>query len=213
MSTNLLYVTDPMCSWCWGFSPVIDALRDHYSEGLPVYLLMGGLRPRINEPMNDSMKTELKEHWEHVQKKTGQSFNYTFFERDGFIYDTEPASRAVVTVRRLETDLVFDFLKRVQEAFFAMNCDITDPGMLADIAVEAGLRRITFTSEFVKEEVVLETKRSFEITRRLGITGLPTLLAGSEEGGIETITSAYRPWIQVKERIDSYESRIENIKV
>lgn len=207
MSTNLLYVADPMCSWCWGFSPVIDTLMDHYSVGISVHLLLGGLRPGTNEPMDIKMKTELKKHWEYVQKITGQPFDYTFFERDEFIYDTEPASRAALAVRRLEADLVFDFLKRIQEAFFAMNCDITDPGMLADIAVEAGLRRISFNSEFVKKETVLETKRSFEITRRLSITGFPTLLAGSEEGGIESITSVYRPWEEVKERIDNYEKR------
>ena len=198
-----------MCSWCWGFSPVMETLQDHYKDGLPVHLLMGGLRTGTNEPMNSEAKAELKKHWEHVQKTTSQPFDYNFFERDEFIYNTEPASRAVVAVRRLEANLVFDFLKRVHEAFFGMNCDITDPGMLADIAVEAGLRRTSFTSEFGKEEVVLETQKSFEITRRLGITGLPTLLAGSEAGGIETITSTYRPWIQVKERIEDYILRIE----
>ena len=26
MSARLLYVMDPMCSWCWGFAPVAQAL-------------------------------------------------------------------------------------------------------------------------------------------------------------------------------------------
>ena len=26
MSARLLYVMDPMCSWCWGFAPVAEAL-------------------------------------------------------------------------------------------------------------------------------------------------------------------------------------------
>jgi len=208
MSTNLLYIADPMCSWCWGFSPVIDAVRDHYGERLPVHLLMGGLRPGTSEPMDGSAKAELKGHWEHVQKATGQPFDYTFFEREGFVYDTEPASRAVVAVRRLEPELALDFLKRVQEAFYAMNCDVTDPGMLADIAVETGLKRRIFASEFVAEEAINETRKSFEITRRLGITGFPTLLIGSDEGGIEIITTGYRPWEQVKERIGNYERTV-----
>ena len=25
MSARLLYVMDPMCSWCWGFAPVAKA--------------------------------------------------------------------------------------------------------------------------------------------------------------------------------------------
>ena len=26
MPARLLYVMDPMCSWCWGFAPVAEAL-------------------------------------------------------------------------------------------------------------------------------------------------------------------------------------------
>jgi putative protein-disulfide isomerase len=185
----------------------MDALMDHYGESLPVHLLMGGLRPGATEPMSSDMEAEIRAHWEHVQKATGQTFDYTFFEREGFVYNTEPASRAVVAVRRLEPDMTFHFLKRVQKAFYALNCDITDPGMLADIAVETGLNRKTFNSEFLADETVMETNRSFEITRRLGITGFPTLMAGSKEGGIETITSVYRPWEEVKMRIEDYARR------
>ena len=41
---HLLYVADPMCSWCYGFSPVIGAVAGHFGDRLPVRLLMGGLR-------------------------------------------------------------------------------------------------------------------------------------------------------------------------
>ncbi len=29
---HLVYVADPMCSWCWGFSPVIDAIRERFGS-------------------------------------------------------------------------------------------------------------------------------------------------------------------------------------
>ena len=28
MASRLLYVMDPMCSWCWGFAPVVAALAE-----------------------------------------------------------------------------------------------------------------------------------------------------------------------------------------
>jgi len=152
--------------------------------------------------MDDVMKTEIKGHWEHVHQATGQPFELAFFDREGFVYDTEPASRAVVAVRRLDPDLVFDFLKRVQEAFYAMNLNVTDPDVLADIAVESGVDRETFTIAFKAEETVMETWSDFETSRRMGVTGFPTLLAGSNEGGYEVITAGYRPWEAVKERIE-----------
>jgi len=209
MVPYLLYIADPMCSWCWGFSPVIDALRDHFSCELSMRLLMGGLRPGTTEPMSKPMKADISGHWKHVQKVSGQPFDLSFFDRTGFVYDTEPACRAMVTVRRLEPDLVFDFLRKVQEAFYAQNRDVTDPRVLADIAEGSGVDREQFTVEFQTEETIRETWKDFETSRRLGVTGFPTLLIGSEEGGYEVITAGYRPWEAVKERIESCGLRIE----
>ena len=33
---EIIYVGDPMCSWCWGFSPVLKRIEAEY--GLPVRL-------------------------------------------------------------------------------------------------------------------------------------------------------------------------------
>jgi putative protein-disulfide isomerase len=45
MSARLIYVMDPMCSWCWGFAPVADALvQQARAAGVPLHLVMGGLR-------------------------------------------------------------------------------------------------------------------------------------------------------------------------
>ncbi|MEK9724235.1 MAG: hypothetical protein VW405_12255, partial [Rhodospirillaceae bacterium] len=108
---HLLYFADPMCSWCWGFSPSVDAIRTELSDSLPIRPVMGGLRPGNTEPMNEVAKLEVRRHWEHVLEASGQPFDFDFFDRDGFVYDTEPACRAVVTVRRLAAAKALDMLK------------------------------------------------------------------------------------------------------
>ena len=36
MSARLLYVMDPMCSWCWGFAPVLESLAEQAAAaGVP----------------------------------------------------------------------------------------------------------------------------------------------------------------------------------
>ena len=207
MEYELIYVADPMCSWCWGFSPVIESVKEHFESQLSTRLLLGGLRPGTKEPMGESMKAEIEEHWKHVHQATGQPFDYAFFDREGFIYDTEPAARAVVAVRHLEPDSMFDFLKRVQEAFYAMNRDVTDSDVLARIAVESGLNQEAFIAEFSTDETVEETWRDFETSRRMGVTGFPTLLAGKDEGSYEIITAGYRPWEAVRELIEEWEKK------
>jgi putative protein-disulfide isomerase len=52
MSAPLLwYFADPMCSWCWGFSPVIETLRDAYRDRMKIALVLGGLRPGETAPL------------------------------------------------------------------------------------------------------------------------------------------------------------------
>ena len=41
---HFLYIADPMCSWCYGFAPVIEALAARFAGRLPVRVMMGGLR-------------------------------------------------------------------------------------------------------------------------------------------------------------------------
>ena len=48
---HLLYFADPMCSWCYGFSPVISALADEFQDRLSLRVVMGGLRAGNTQAM------------------------------------------------------------------------------------------------------------------------------------------------------------------
>ena len=39
---RLVYFADPMCSWCYGFSPVITAIAERFEDRMPLQLVMGG---------------------------------------------------------------------------------------------------------------------------------------------------------------------------
>src|SRR5881392_585632 len=50
---NLIYIADPMCSWCYGFGKSMDALLAQPGEFAPLQLalVMGGLRPYTTETL------------------------------------------------------------------------------------------------------------------------------------------------------------------
>ena len=87
---QLIYFADPMCSWCYGFSPVISALADQFETRLPVHLIMGGLHAGNTEPMRPKDKDYIRETWTQVGDTTGQPFDMSFLVRESFTYDTEP---------------------------------------------------------------------------------------------------------------------------
>ena len=98
MDKELVYFADPMCSWCYGFAPVVAAVEQQFRGRLPLRLVMGGLRAGQTRPMRDADKEYIRDAWTRVNAASGQPFDFAFFEREGFVYDTEPACRAVVTM-------------------------------------------------------------------------------------------------------------------
>ncbi|MDR3507542.1 MAG: DsbA family protein [Caulobacteraceae bacterium] len=192
-SPHLIYFADPMCSWCWGFSPVIEAVQAIFGPDLPIRLVMGGLRPGTDTPMTEAAKRDVRTHWEHVHEATGQAFDYGFFDRPSFLYDTDPAAQAVVLMRERQPDQALMFLGRIQRAFYAQNLDVTDFEVLADLAAQAGLDRATVLGELGGEALKQATWSDYAISQRAGVTGFPTLIAGpNPDGTYALVNRGYR---------------------
>ena len=117
-NNSLIYIGDTMCSWCHGFANELTAIKDKHPE-LEFRLVMGGLRPYNTEKAID-MADFLREHWVEINQRTGQPFSFDILEDPDFIYDTEPASRAVVVARMMNPGIEFEFLKRSKPVFTAI---------------------------------------------------------------------------------------------
>ena len=89
---EIIYIGDPMCSWCWGISNHLQELKEHFAEH-KFSIVLGGLRPGGGDPWDDNFKGFLKHHWEEVTARSGQPFGYKLFDRASFNYDTEPPCR------------------------------------------------------------------------------------------------------------------------
>jgi putative protein-disulfide isomerase len=74
-----------MCSWCWGFAPVITAITQRFGDTLPVRLILGGLRPGTTKTMDEAAKSSIREHWNHVHAASGRPFDLLFLERGSAI--------------------------------------------------------------------------------------------------------------------------------
>jgi putative protein-disulfide isomerase len=180
---HLIYFSDPMCSWCYGFTTVIAEIRKTFGMALPIRVVMGGLFPGTDQPLTDERRKSILDHWKHVREAAGVPFDERVLA-EGFVYDTDPAARAVVVVRREGEELALTYLGRAQRAFYAERRDVTNPEVLADLAEELGVDRLSFLEQWVSEAAQQETWRDYAISQRAGVTGFPTLVAGPNEQGV-----------------------------
>ncbi len=204
MTKKLIYVGDPMCSWCWGFAPVKRRIEELCRDRAEVSLVVGGLRPFTTEPQDDARKTFLREHWRDVGDRTGQPFAFHLLDRDDFVYDTEPASRAAVVVRRLDGQAAaLGFFSELQRAFYADNADITETATLIALAGDFGVDADAFAARFETEEMRQATIDDFELARSLGVTGFPTVVVEDEEGHAY-LTVGYQPYERLGAVLDGW---------
>lgn len=207
---HLVYFADPMCSWCWGFAPVIKAIRAEFAGRLPIRLVLGGLRPGTTKPMDDAAKASMRSHWNHVHTASGQMFDHKFFDRPGFIYDTEPACRAVVLARRDSMDLALDMLDAVHHAFYAENQDVTNTAGLAKIYASIDGDEAMFRSRFSDLELIAETQQDFYISQQTGVTGFPTLIAGTgADAAFSLVTQGYQGLQKILPALTTWLQRTE----
>ena len=116
---RLIYVGDPMCSWCWGITNHLDRLIEEFDGQLSFELILGGLRPGGGDQWTHEFREMLRSHWEHVHEASGQPFDHAFFERKEFNYDTEPSSRAVRVIRDIVPEKEWPFYKSLQRMFYS----------------------------------------------------------------------------------------------
>ncbi len=207
MHARLLYVMDPMCSWCWGFAPVIESLAGQAAAaGVPLHLVVGGLR-RDRIAIDAAARVRYLGYWQAVNASTGQLFNFEQGLPEGLVYDTEPACRALVTARQLDPDSAWRLAKLIQQAFYTEGADVTQAGVLRELAERAGLPRIEFAEAFDSSAMQAATAADFTWVQDLGIAGFPTLLA-ERDGQLALLTNGYRPLAALAPLLERWLERV-----
>ncbi|CAN7418790.1 DsbA family protein [Acidovorax delafieldii] len=178
---RLVFVGDPMCSWCYGFGQELSEALARRPE-MQLDIVTGGLRAGATEVLDDAGKRLRLFHWAKVEAQTGLSFDReALLARRGFVYDTEPVCRAVVAARLSQPGAnLLAIFRALQKAFYADGLDTTDPEVLVAVVTQAlsvqALDAQGLQECFVADATLQVTQRDFAQARRWGITSFPALL-------------------------------------
>lgn len=203
MQKQIIYVGDPMCSWCYGFTNVIQQIRGVFRDRCSVTLVMGGLRPDGTHIVDDRYRNFLREHWREIGERTGQAFDLSILDNTGWIYDTEKACRAVVVMRQLKPDVEWEYFAAAQKGFYHQNHNPNDPKSFARIAEPFGINQETFLGAYRDERIFEATQTDFDWAKSVGVSSFPTVLV-RDKRGIAPLTIGYRPYEQLVEPLERW---------
>lgn len=190
--TKLYYVHDPMCSWCWGFRPMLDLLIQALPEDIALQRLLGGLAPDTDEPMPTAMRTQLEATWRRIQETVpGTPFNFEFWRRVTPQRSTWPACRAVIAARRLEPTLEPAMILAIQQAYYLEAQNPSDKAVLIDLAERIGLPRPGFAALLNADDTADRLADEIAAARAMGADHFPSLRL-AVDGRISSVPLNYR---------------------
>jgi putative protein-disulfide isomerase len=190
-NSSLIYVHDPMCSWCFGFSKTLQTLLNELPAGINVKRLLGGLAPDSNKPMSEATRNMVRQNWQHIEQAIpGVSFNYDFWDNCEPRRATYPACRAVIAARQ-QGDAFDDLMtQQIQQAYYLQARNPSDNSTLIELASEIGLDQEVFADDLASNQTQQSLLDEISLSKSLGVNGFPSLVL-ERDGRYELIQTNY----------------------
>ena len=188
MNNTLHYLYDPLCGWCYGATPAIDALIE--ASGVAVELLPTGL---FSGPgarlMDESFAAFAWSNDQRIARATGQLFSDDYRQKvlahRERLFDSGPATLALAAVSVSEPERERQALKAIQRARYVDGADVTSTATLVRLLEEAGLGKSAEKLAHPDQDLHAANQERIGkaqlLMRRMGARGVPTLIFKSNE--------------------------------
>jgi putative protein-disulfide isomerase len=188
----LHYIYDPLCGWCYGAKPLVQAAQ----AVLPVIAHGGGMMTGANrQTVSPQLRNYVMPHDRRIAEYTGQPFGDAYFEgllRDETaVFDSTPPIAAVLAAEQL-AGRGLELLGRLQTAHYMEGRRIADAAVLVELAEDIGLETQAFQLAFKEAETDRHVKESRALLAEVGGQGFPTFVL--EQDGQFTLVDI-GPWL------------------
>ncbi|MHC8330164.1 DsbA family protein [Pseudomonas sp. LB1P83] len=188
----LHYIYDPLCGWCYGAKPLVQAAQGV----LPVIAHGGGMMSGANrQTVSPQLRNYVMPHDRRIAEYTGQPFGEAYFEgllRDETaVFDSTPPIAAVLAAEQL-AGRGLELLGRLQTAHYMEGRRIADAAVLVELAEDIGLETQAFQLAFKEAETDRHVRESRALLAEVGGQGFPTFVL--EQDGQFTLVDI-GPWL------------------
>lgn len=210
---KVLYIYDPMCGWCYGFSNIITTIKDKYSNYFDFEIYSGGMIIGENVKPAYQMASYILNAYKRVEQMSGMKFgdNYLdIFKEGSYILNSETGCLALTAIKEIKPEIAFEFAKEIQSAHYkdgqSLNAFIT----FENIAKKLGVNLVDFNNIWTNKKVYDKTYEEFDFIKKLGVRGFPAVLLLSK-GQYYSIANGFTILSQLDSVFQSIIENYENI--
>ena len=176
----MVFVTDPMCSWCWGMADSIKEIYEKYKAKIELDLMLGGMNTDSTDCVGDYGKKFLMHLWNEIHQTTGKEFGFKL--PHSYVHNSLLPCLAIELVKSEDIDRAFDLLYELQSLFFVKGANINDMHLLLELLPNYGVTREQASLAMDQSSVKERVKFQFENSRSFGTSVLPSMLFDDGEG-------------------------------
>ena len=200
-------ISDVVCPWCFIGKRQLEAAIERFGRQVP-----GAPRVEVRwHPfqLNPDMPAEGMARTDYLQRKFGSADGSAIYERvrkaaeaNGLELALQDIARQPNTMRAHALialsgpDVQPAMVERLFRAYFVEGADLTDDGVLIELAREAGLSEPAIDAALHDESVHGTVSAADENARRLGVSGVPFFIFDQKLGvsgaaGTDTLVQAF----------------------
>jgi putative protein-disulfide isomerase len=171
----LHYIYDPLCGWCYGAKPLVQAAQAVF----PVIAHGGGMMTGANrQRVSPQLRSYVVPHDRRIAEYSGQPFGEAYFEGllcdHSAVFDSTPPIAAVLAAEQM-AGRGLELLGRLQSAHYVEGRRIADESVLFELALGMGLDRQAFERVFMAADTEGHIRNSRALLAKVGGQGFPTL--------------------------------------
>lgn len=180
-NSDVTYLFDPLCGWCYGATPMLDRLL---ASGSPIELLPTGLFSGAGaRPMDEGFAAHAWANDQRIERLTGQKFTQAYRNNvlniRGTLLDSHAATLGISAAGLEDPNRRLAALKAIQRARYVDGRDVVTVEGVAAVLTDAGmadaaamLKAPTETLLTAHGELVGRGRTLFQ---RLHANGVPSL--------------------------------------
>ena len=179
MLPKIIYVYDPLCGWCYGFSPVIRKIQEEYKSKMDFDIISGGMVVGDRVGPVGAFADYILKALPRLEELTGVTFGEPYLsqlkDRSLFLSSLKPCIALEVFKSFNEKDAIV-FASTMQKAHYIDGKNLEEESVYVDLIKPYDIDSIEFLKRLNSDEYRMETSNQFKMIQEWGITGFPAVI-------------------------------------
>lgn len=194
---TILYFFDPLCGWCYGFSPVMEAFHQRYADRLDFEVIAGGMVRGDRVGPIGEVAGYIHQAYKTVEERTGVRFGQGFLEgilQPGTeVFSSVPGAIALAVFKQFRHADAVPFAGAMQRAIYDQGMAPTDVQGYGKLAAPFGWEEEAFVAHMNQPAAKEAAEEGFQQTGAIGVQGFPTVIYFNDTGKVAVLTQGYIP--------------------